>query len=863
MDDTKTIREQLTRNLPERLDTLGELCGLSRQILMGVLKTGLTLFVDNYVQNFPDYFKDLVVRGQIPISYKVKLVFRQSVFARLRDIPETVCLDPTGESPHIILQIHPLQTEGPPDLMTPVTTITTGLYVTPEYSKQVAPILRGLIDYLTATMRADEPQIKPIRSVMDPVPIPRGSAAQAGITAKTSAIEGLGRLFTGYRSIPDLDILGEIATKEADTLFWTYLEKHLDETLPGQWEKELVNSGEIRLTFRGVQVDKAKRIWREATETMNAGKGGPGLLVADPDYQRNNRMEGGEPVIKTTVLLWPEGHLKPRWGEAAPAVTFRRRSSPGYMALLKRHSPGDYFADGWLWKTYGNTIEGFRIGGLDRLLYPEGREAIERIRRRRVEDIDTELNRVLQNPTLFKDEDQEVVAGLQRAKTRAAQVIERLSVYGWEETAKCILEAFFRQQDAWANGKVKLPNSKEIITDPIRLIILDPNDLMARLDPGRRWGQNWRAQMFNRLEALTTFQRQTRTIGGKTVDVGDTFLRRAIDGRRPEVDEKEPGLIPMLQRGGAIPSNFFFVEISFDFINQLFIRETDSKGVLHWGFDAGKAAQEKAIASGMKQTAAREKRREVERRARAVPTYDHSPRLMSLSNLERWPQNKKNLANTIHKEKTPNYEPSKNRSGRTRRRRTDNRLGGKEKLENIDSEDFIAFNGNRDHGYRLRTWAEKVPMPAGAKGYREIILYLKALHKELGLRVRVGAESWTTSEALDKLETGVNSPSIAGTILKMYLPVDMEHKLADQLLDAGIDSISRPDTTPPALRPMWPKGPTPGELREARKKAGLKQGDLAQKIGVAQQSVSLWERGEVKPPKDKRAELTKILSLSY
>ena len=173
-------------------------------------------------------------------------------------------------------------------------------------------------------------------------------------------------------SYPDLSLRGETAQDEADSLFWIHLEEHLDRTCPGNWTLQKDAERAI-LTLSGLTVEEARSWWAEFTQTLNAGNEGPGLDVAEPRFQPANHYDSQtrEVVQATKGELWPKSAKAP--------VSFRRSSSPGYVALLDRHGPRPFFAEGWYWMHRGDRREGFRIGGLTALLFPEGRAALERL----------------------------------------------------------------------------------------------------------------------------------------------------------------------------------------------------------------------------------------------------------------------------------------------------------------------------------------------------------------------------------------------------------------------------------------------------------------------------------------------------
>ena len=55
---------------------------------------------------------------------------------------------------------------------------------------------------------------------------------------------------------------------------------------------------------------------------------------------------------------------------------------------------------------------------------------------------------------------------------------------------------------------------------------------------------------------------------------------------------------------------------------------------------------------------------------------------------------------------------------------------------------------------------------------------------------------------------------------------------------------------------------TANKLVELRKKHGLSQEELADKLGVSRQAVSKWERSEASPDTDNLIELAKLYDIS-
>lgn len=726
------------------------------------------------------------------------------------------------------------------------------------------------------------------RSVMSPIALPRDVSKNAAGLALT---RNLGQTFTGYNKVPDLDLRGEIATAEAESLFWQVLEETLRasvseklETDPlASWQKE-ERDGQTLVSLRGFQEHEARSLWDSTCKALNAGEGGPGLEVDPPGFEKKNRFTSGNVAIETRLVFWPAENLKGQDdGEPLaflPPVRFRRESSPGYVALLNRNGPRHYFADGWLWIPRGSEREGFRLGGLQTLLFPEGRAALERIQQRTKADLSAELNRLHRNPSLFESEDKRVERDLKAAIERVNGSLERLSVYDiGPDLMLCVYEAWYRQRDAWIGERVGLKDKREVATKPWRIIRLDPQELRDRLDPGRRWGDNWRARLFEKLEALTTFERQTRTASGKKVDVGDRFLERVIDGRQGVAEGSAPeedsglGLTRILKQAGGIPSDAFFVQVSVDFMLRLVAVTVDKDGVARWGLDAAKAAQEKALLEAPEdKRGARKRFEDIRRKVQSKPWGTHSPRLLAIGNLEGWPQTRKFLASALLQETTPCFERYRDKNGTLRKRRTSNRLGGDYELEQIGEEPYIACNGSSGFGYRIRVWMDKVeyqkrPGPGGGRdAFRAFLEDLRGLVEALGLKLtledtvrRSGRRNllrWSKrgQEALESLEAARRNPSAAyDWKLKLYLPADLEKRLRERLDEAGIDAVDEGEG-------LETDRLLPVDLRTARMRAGLTQAELAAKVGVPQPHISAWESEKKPIPPEREARLRKILA---
>jgi DNA-binding transcriptional regulator YiaG len=708
-----------------------------------------------------------------------------------------------------------------------------------------------------------------LRSVMSQVPVPRRAAQSA---ASLSLIRGLGRMFSGYSEIPHLGLQDAVPTQEAQRIFWGHLTAMLDEDLrqrtpAASWQ--IVREQHTDILLIGVPESEARTLWCRLSRSLNKGEGGPGIQVAEPDTSSASHWDA---VRQTTVVasrwrLWPERALRDKSGWESHPVQFRNEGSPGYLELLERHGSKPFFAQGWLWIPRGAERDGFRIGGLATLLFPEGRAALEHIKKREIQSYEDELNRIFQNPELYPQQsstDASVARDLRAAIHRVQRWVATLTVFDVQDVILCIFEAFHRQRDAWAREQLQLPDGRIIETRPWRLLYLDPEDMRIRLDPAQCWGDNWRSRIFEKLEALTTFSRQTRTRAGRKVDVGDRLLNRILDGlRTPEEqgNESDPtlALAHLLHSYQAFPINAFLVEVSLEFMQRLVTFATSPEGAVRWGLGAPEMIKEQAERQGKSPRQARDMARSTEEEARSKPTFDHSPRLMTLGNLEHWSIERKQLAYVLLQEVTPcQQNPASS-------------AGSRYQVELLEGQRVICCNGSRGHGYQVQTWMQKVgydrtSSKRGPGRYAAFIEDLESLHRTLGLRMQVKDSHLSTAAVLRLLaRTPSTSRLLSRTILRLYLPVDLEERLRRRLAAEGIDAIDAAEEqerqASPVLQRSLPARPlTPDEIHLARLQLNLTQNQLAERVGVTKMMISLWESGRKPVAAERMEQLRQILA---
>jgi DNA-binding transcriptional regulator YiaG len=663
------------------------------------------------------------------------------------------------------------------------------------------------------------------RSVMSPVPMPRAVGREASTLA---GIRGLGRMFAGYAGVPDLDINGAIAVAEARRSLLATLEEHLA-ARGARYQREEEGTRVI-YTIRNCRADEAAEIWATVERAMNKGDGGPGIEARPPAIEGASRFEDGAVVTESKLVFWPENSQQ---ATSVPAVHFRSQSSPGYLALLDRRGRQPYFADGWLWIQRGREREGFRIGGLSTLLFPEGRSALERMAERQIADREAELNRMIQAPQLFGDPDQKEVQELRAGVTRLRKWLAGLSVFDVShDLILCLLEGFYRQRDHWARQEIVLKAGVVSIA-PYRILLLDPKELRLRLDPSGKWGDNWRARLFDRFSALATFERQTRTATGRKVDVGDRLIHRVIDGLRSPQEAAHPesdpavGLVRLLRQVGALPSDMFYIEVSVDFMAKLVTWAVEENGAVRWGLEAVSDSPARECDSGFG--------------LGRQPYYRHSPRLLALSNLEDWPVNRKLLASSLLQE----MAPARRRGSRGRSRVT----------VQIDDRPYLACNGAGGHGYKIRTWMERSGHDlhgTGGRSLAQFIADIDALVETLNLRIEVGEQRGDCEVALRELHALAADPEAAvGTMLRAYLPADLEERLRAHLAEWHIEACESGEEAAGVM--------SASDLRSARLQAGSSQRALARAIGVSKMAISHWERGTKSIPPARILRIREVL----
>jgi DNA-binding transcriptional regulator YiaG len=427
---------------------------------------------------------------------------------------------------------------------------------------------------------------------------------------------------------------------------------------------------------------------------------------------------------------------------------------------------------------------------------------------------------------ISRDDSNQLGFRIESQNQTTATRIQNLNTSNCQDVLFYVFEAFYRQMDDWLRCEVVLKDGKRISTEPRQIIRIDPEKMDLRLGLRKGRDKNWRAKLFDQLNTLAVLEMAVKGKEAREKHVKDRLLTRAIDGL--QCGNSDSGLLDKLRKEGAIPSDSFFIELSGDFIGKYFPRASrdDDSVQWRWGEDASK------------------------------PYYYHSPRLLSVRNLENWPQRRKLLSELLLQEISPNYADRKNSKNKT----TLNEVGSTGKLLKIDGRDYICCNGSKDYGYRTREWMKRAHYETeGNKariGFKTFVHDLDALTDSLDLKVElVSVDKWN-QEAVKTLKNSNNRKRrkrALDFVLKCYLPADLEKQLRQKLRAKGIEAVDRRELAFASEEPVIAEEKIPAfssiDLTNARRDAGLSQGKLAEKVGVSQPHISRWENGRPIPDK--------------
>lgn len=687
-------------------------------------------------------------------------------------------------------------------------------------------------------------------SVMSQVPMPRELFSES---LNPAIKKGLGKMFSAnLDNIPDLDIRSDQTCQEAQHLLWRlfeqFLTKSIDNNILETWNS--IDEGNERIfTLDGVNIASSQNLWKNFSKELNAMEGGPGIEVAEPEFINKNSLLDDGVKFTTKMRFWPELALSLRLdGTKCGGVRFRRQSSPGYVDLLKKHGEKPYFSSGWLWIPSGKKKEGFRISGMPHLLFKDGTDTLHYFKDLQLRDYERQIDNLEKNSSDYSTSLQKLSA-MRRSVIQFKAWLDNASLYNSLDLIRCIFEAWYRQKEHWYNQQLSIDGETIIDIQPWRLICLPHDDLRIRLDPNCTLGKNWRQLIFNRFEALTTFERQIRTIEGKKVDMGDRFILRAIDGRQDDVERLSPqgetssALVNLLQSKNAIPKNNFYLEVSLDFMASLVDMACDGRGNFHFAHKALFVKNPKPLPAKKIEEPEPEQIKKIKKNNLGKD----SPRLLAVSNLENWHHNRKVLASVLLQEITPSYEVRKTRHGKTFRKKLVDKDGCSEKIREINNKKYLECNGSFARGYQFKTWMTKahyeVTRKKSLKDQLNLFIDdLQCLMKEpFYLRISLDTKESVLHdlEAITHLKKISHiSSKILPLILKMYIPMKLEDNLRERLLEAGINAI---DELPPIAAHIEDM---PLKIKELRLERGLKQEQLAQLVGVSRITITNWEGGK-------------------
>ena len=688
-------------------------------------------------------------------------------------------------------------------------------------------------------------------SVMSQVPMPRDLFSNS---LNPAIKKGLGKMFTdSLDKIPDLDIRSDETCAEAQKMLWQYFEQFLNKSIAEHallaWTFSELGDERI-FSLNGINLANSQNLWRSFSKELNATAGGPGIEIAEPEFiNQNTLLDSGEVSFTTKMRFWPKSALPLRIdGTKCGGARFRRQSSPGYVSMLKKHGDKPYFSNSWLWIPTGKKKEGFRISGMPHLLFKDGADTLHYFKDLQLRDYERQIDNLEKNAADYSASLQKLSA-IRRSVVQFKSWLNNASLYNSLDLIRCIFEAWYRQKEHWYNQQLCLDSDTVIDIQPWRLICLPHDDLRVRLDPNYSLGKNWRQLIFNRFEALTTFERQIRTIEGKKVDMGDRFILRAIDGRQDDLERLSPqgesssALVNLLQSKNAIPRNNFYLEVSLDFMASLVDMACDNRGHFHFAHKALFVKNAKALPTKTNHEVEPEQLKKIKKNNLGKD----SPRLLAVSNLENWQHNRKVLASVLLQEITPSYEIRRNKTGKTFRKKLIDKNGCSEKIKEINSKKYLECNGSFARGYQLKTWMGKAHYEVSRRKCvkEQVNLFVEDLECLMNepFHLKISLDLKETNlydlEAIAHLKKFAHiSSKILPLILKMYIPLKLEDHLRKRLLEAGIDAV---DELPPTIKQSEDM---PLKIKELRLERGLNQAQLAQLVGVSRITITNWEGGK-------------------
>jgi DNA-binding transcriptional regulator YiaG len=102
------------------------------------------------------------------------------------------------------------------------------------------------------------------------------------------------------------------------------------------------------------------------------------------------------------------------------------------------------------------------------------------------------------------------------------------NVHHIQDLALSVYEAALKQKSDYDAGVIRFRDGSTL---DFRGIVLYPEELRARLDPSRKWGKNWKQQLFKKLVGLNSLERVVVNASGNIIDAEDRMVTSLLDCR--------------------------------------------------------------------------------------------------------------------------------------------------------------------------------------------------------------------------------------------------------------------------------------------------------------------------------------------